>query len=66
MRFIGLAAPASAVKTEISRATQYRRDLGLVTICLFVIGLFIFTEWQRQVNTFHLSIQEYAQSLERK
>ena len=66
MRFIELAAPAIAVKTGISRATHFWRDLGLVTMSLLVIGVLIFTEWQREVNAFHLSIQEYAESLETK
>jgi hypothetical protein len=55
-----------------SRTTRFRRDLVLLTISLvivgltisfLIVGLLIFEEWQRQVDAFHLSIKEYAESL---
>jgi hypothetical protein len=57
---------ATTKKPEISRATHIRRDLLLSAICLLTMGLLIFTAWQQQVTAFHLSIQEYAESLEAK
>jgi hypothetical protein len=57
---------SKTIKTEISRATRIRRDLLLTAMCLLAMGVLIFTEWQRQVKAFHLSIQEYAESLEKK
>jgi hypothetical protein len=55
-----------------SRTTRFRRDLVLLNISLLIVGLtlsflivglLIFEEWQRQVDAFHLSIKEYAESL---
>jgi hypothetical protein len=57
---------STSIRTEISRATRIRSDLLLTAVCLLAMGVFLFTEWQRQVDAFHLSIQEYAESLERK
>jgi len=54
-----------------SRTTRFRRDLVLLnmsllivglTISLLIVGLLIFEEWQRQVDAFHLSIKECAES----
>jgi hypothetical protein len=46
-----------------SRTTRFRRDLILLTTSLLIVGLLIFEEWQRQVDAFHLSIKDYAESL---
>ena len=49
--------------TEIGRASEVYRVLTVLTVSLILVCLLGYAEWLHQVAAFHLSIQEYAESL---